>query len=90
MQQATTADCASTNGGVSNCYCGPGGGSPSVCPSNGAATNGICKTAETNGFLATANDAVTILNNYNNLSQPSGQANQIFVAANGTCNQCLQ
>jgi hypothetical protein len=84
-------DCAlGAAGGVSNCYCGPGGGTPSVCLSHGSATNGACKTQEADGFLGQPNDAVTILDNYNNLSQPSGKANQFFVFANGTCDQCLQ
>ena len=83
--------CAQTNGGIDNCYCGPGGGSPSSCPSNGAATNGVCKTYETNGFHFAPSDSTDILKNYSDKAEPSGVANQIIVAANAnSCSQCLK
>jgi hypothetical protein len=82
--------CAETNGGLDNCYCGAGGGSPSACPGNGAATNGVCKTQETNGFLAAPTDATNTLKNFTDTTEPSGLANQIFICAQASsCTQCL-
>ncbi len=83
--------CASTSGGSTNCYCGSGGGSPSQCPKNGPATNGACKSPETDGFKFTPSDSTDILKNYYDNTEPSGVANQIFVCANSDgCLQCLQ
>ena len=87
----TTSGCAQTNGGVDNCYCGAGGGSPSACPSNGAATNGACKTQEVNGFTFMPSDSTNILKNFSDKAEPSGVANQIIVCANSNgCTQCLR
>ncbi len=83
--------CAQTNGGVDNCYCGSGGGSPSNCPNNGATTNGLCKTFETNGFHFAPSDSTDILKNFSDKAEPSGIANQIIVSANAnSCTQCLK
>jgi hypothetical protein len=85
------AGCAATNGGVDNCYCGAGGGSPSQCPSNGPATNGLCKAEETNGLHFDPNDSTDILKNFSDRAEPSGVANQIIVCARANgCTQCLQ
>lgn len=90
LQCATGTTCANSTSGVENCYCGPGGGSPSNCPNNGPATNGACKTAETNGFLFMPDDSTDILKNYSDKAEPSGRANQIFVCARAnSCMQCL-
>ena len=85
------AGCALTNGGVDNCYCGSGGGSPSLCSSAGSATNGLCKTAETNGLKFDPNDSLDILKNFTDTSEPSGVANNIIAGAAGNSfTQCLQ
>ena len=84
-------DCAATNGGLDNCYCGPAGGSPSQCPANGPATNGACKGPETDGFIAMPNDATNTLKNFADTTEPSGMANQIIICAQASsCTQCLQ
>jgi len=72
------------------CYCGPGGGAPTECESNGPATNGVCKTQIVNGLPAQPNDALTISDDFNTPMYPSGLADNIFVQAQGVCNQCLQ
>jgi hypothetical protein len=83
--------CAETNGGLDNCYCGAGGGSPSLCPGNGPAANGACKDQETSGFLASPNDATNTLKNYTDTTEPSGMANQIFICAlASSCSSCLE
>jgi len=75
---------------VSNCYCGPGGGTAMQCKQKGPATNGACKTAETNGFPYDPSDSMDIVNQFNTTSYPSGIANTIFVQALGVCPQCFQ
>jgi hypothetical protein len=90
VQCSIDTTCANSTSGVDNCYCGPGGGSPSLCLNNGPATNGACKTAETNGFLFMPDDSTDILKNYSDKAEPSGRANQIFVCARAnSCMQCL-
>jgi hypothetical protein len=91
IQCVRDTGCALTNGGIDNCYCGPGGGSPAQCPKNGPATNGVCKTQETNGFKFPPDDSTNILKNYDDHAEPSGIANQIFVCGNvNGCTQCFQ
>ncbi len=90
LQCLVATNCANSTSSVDNCYCGPGGGSPSLCPNNGPTTNGVCKTAETNGFLFMPNDSTDILKNYSDKAEPSGLANQIFVCARAnSCMQCF-
>jgi hypothetical protein len=78
-------------GGVQYCYCGPGGGLPSVCAGSTSGQNGICVTPETNGFTYGPHDGHDITGNYGLQSQPSGMANAIIGCAltNG-CSQCLK
>ena len=90
-----TAGCATFNGGIDNCYCGPGGGSPSACGTSTSGQNGSCFTQETNGLSAMPNSGSGVLGQFTNTSFPSGMANQIFVCATGgsastQCTQCLQ
>jgi hypothetical protein len=63
--------------GISYCYCGGGGGSPSNCETNGSSANGPCFGPETLGFPYAPTDSTDIVNNFNDYSQPSGLANQI-------------
>jgi hypothetical protein len=90
LQCILGSGCASLSAGVDACYCGAGGGSPSQCPLNGPATNGVCKGPETDGFRFMPSDATDILKNFYDRAEPSGPANQILVCANAQgCVQCL-
>jgi hypothetical protein len=87
--------CATTNGGIDNCYCGSGGGSPTACGTSTSGQNGACFTQETNGLTASPNSGSGVLASFTNMSMPSGVANQIIVCSQGTappgaCPQCLQ
>jgi hypothetical protein len=84
------APCALNSNGLSFCYCGTGGGAPTVCASHGTAANGACFATEAAGFAFTSTDANDILLNFTDTTEPSGQANNIAACAlsNG-CNQCL-
>ena len=85
-----TSGCANTTNGQSFCYCGSGGGGPSACASAGAATNGACKSQETNGLFPTANDSTDVLKDFTDTTEPSGMANQIIkCAVSNKCTQCL-
>lgn len=86
---AVIGDSGTTTLNLDNCYCGAGGGSPSACASAGSATNGACKTDETNGLYPNPNDSTDILKDYTDTTEPSGVANQIFHAAVSACPQCF-
>jgi hypothetical protein len=78
-------------GGLDYCYCGPGGGLPSACSASTSGQNGICLTAQTNGFTYAPTDGHSITGNFGLTSQPSGMANSIFgCALTNSCTQCLQ
>jgi hypothetical protein len=90
--QTFPGGCGATNGGVTNCFCGPGGGGPGACPSAGAATNGVCKTQEVAGFKDVSTDSTDILGkDFTDQTEPTGMANQIISCglSVGNCTQCL-
>lgn len=95
LQCTLTKGCGQTNGGLTNCYCGAGGGTPSACasPSAGPNTNGACKTEDVAGFKDPADDSADIVGkDFTSATQPSGVANQMFACGQvgGHCPQCLQ
>jgi hypothetical protein len=74
------------------CYCGDaGGGVISACATTTRGQDGVCLTAETNGFTYVPTNAHDVTGNFGNVSQPSGMANSIFGCAetNG-CPQCVK
>jgi hypothetical protein len=84
----TSCDQANLNDGISYCYCGAGGGSPTNCETHGASANGACFTPETLGFRYAPTDGTDIVSNFNDTSQPSGLANQIFTCAQANTCPC--
>jgi hypothetical protein len=87
----TGSPCGLSSNGLSFCYCGMGGGAPTVCASHGAAANGACFATEVAGFSFASTDANDILLNFTDTTEPSGQANNIVgCALSNGCNQCLQ
>ncbi len=95
LQCTLTSECGQTNGGLTNCYCGAGGGTPSACasPSAGPNTNGACKTEDVAGFKDPADDSADIVGkDFTSATQPSGVANQMLACGQvgEHCPQCLQ
>jgi hypothetical protein len=92
LQCVMTTHCSNTNGGVTNCFCGSGGGGPTACASAGAAANGACKTAEATGLSHAATDTSDIIGrDFIDINDPSGMANEIIAAASNLgCPQCLE
>jgi hypothetical protein len=70
--------CANNPDGISYCYCGAGGGSATNCTSHGSAANGPCFTQEAAGFTFAPTDSSDILINFDDPTEPSGQANTIL------------
>jgi hypothetical protein len=84
------AGCALNTAGITNCYCGSGGGSPTNCETNGASANGACFSAEVDGFRYAATDGTDIVSNFTDTTEPSGMANQIYTCAiANSCTSCL-
>jgi hypothetical protein len=90
-----SSSCGTTNGGLTNCYCGSGGGTPSVCasPSAGPSLNGVCLSEEAAGFKNMQSDTADIIGkDFTDIKEPSGMANQVIACGQvgGRCPQCLQ
>jgi hypothetical protein len=73
---------------ISICYCGPTNAG-SACAT--AVANGVCLQPEVDGLGFPATDNTDVLKNYNDITKPSGMANQLFsCAASNSCTACLQ
>jgi hypothetical protein len=87
----TGVPCGVNSNGLSFCYCGTGGGAPTVCASHGTAANGACLAPEATGFSFVSTDGTDIIVHFNDATEPSGQANNIASCAlSNQCYQCLQ
>jgi len=88
------AGCGLNADGLSYCYCGTGGGAASACEGAAAtAVNGPCLAQEIAGFnedTSDPNKPVDIVQNYTDITQPSGRSNNIFgCALANSCTQCF-
>jgi hypothetical protein len=88
-----TTGCGLTNGGLTNCLCGAGGGGPSACAAQTSESpfNGACDTQEETG-LASNVPSTVIGKEYTDTTEPSGMANQVIACGlvGNHCPQCLQ
>ncbi|HXX38511.1 MAG TPA: hypothetical protein VEP50_10265, partial [bacterium] len=85
-----TTGCANAeSGGLTNCFCGSEGSTPSACAA-ASAVNGPCDAQEAAGFSHPITDPSDILSDdFTNTLEPSGMANQILECGKFVCPQCL-
>jgi hypothetical protein len=81
------AGCALSTDGQTYCMCGAAEepATPSCQTSIGSA-NGVCLTPELNGFTYAPTDGIDLVEQYTNVTEPSGQANNLVACA--LINEC--